>query len=645
MIYPSLENIERLKVPPTPGEYHLLTFLKDNLDDSYEIFFNPFLDGDRPDIIIMKKGSGVFVIEVKDWDLNLYNIDEKNQWFVTSKIATTRIKSPQSQAFNYKKNLYDLHLPVVGLARLLNPNFYKLVHCFVYFHSTNQEKLKSIYSKANNVNAAQREDVKSAFLNGNLKHGNYEKQNDFLIGKKNQIHRDENMSYSRDMLNRLLSKIRKTSSHILFDDNVYQDFKRRLSPSEHTKKQGVKINLDKKQQDFVVSHKGMEKLKGVAGCGKTTVLAHRGMNAHERHNDTVLILTFNITLKNRIRDMLSDIQGRRNFEGFEISNYHQFFNIQLNETGQDITFLMAKHGIGELYDIDFFNDLSVVKYDTILLDEVQDYKSQWVKIIRDNFLAEHGEMVLYGDDCQNIYGRESGRSKVIAQGFGDWNKLKRSYRISIDSSLNNLFKDFQLKYLVSKYSDIDVNDTHIQQQDMSYSILRYEVLLDLNSFQKAFDLINEIIMLYELHPNDVVILSSKIYPLRRLNELFSNKENTHCMFETYSELAVLLGESESDLQNLNEKELALAISKEKADVDRVRRVKKNHFYANSGHIKISTTHSYKGLESKTVFYLMLEDDEAELVYTSITRTTENLIVLDIGGKNQCSELLPQYLKS
>lgn len=62
IIYPSFENISRLKVQPTEGEFYLLNYLSENLNDEYEIFFNPFLDGDRPDFIILKKNSAIFIV-------------------------------------------------------------------------------------------------------------------------------------------------------------------------------------------------------------------------------------------------------------------------------------------------------------------------------------------------------------------------------------------------------------------------------------------------------------------------------------------------------------------------------------------------------------------------------------------------------
>ena len=139
LIYPDIENIQRLKVSPTPGEWNLIHYLKDQLDDTYEVFFNPYLDGDRPDIIILKEHCSAFIIEVKDWDLKNYKITENNKWEVHDGSKLSRVASPHSQAFRYKKNLYDLHLPIVGLARLTNPNFYNLVHCFVYFHNSIDE--------------------------------------------------------------------------------------------------------------------------------------------------------------------------------------------------------------------------------------------------------------------------------------------------------------------------------------------------------------------------------------------------------------------------------------------------------------------------------------------------------------------------
>ena len=135
-LYPDLANIDRLTVPPTDGERHLLMVLLDTLDDTYEVYFNPYLDGDRPDVIVLKPGCGALIIEVKDWNLNHYQLDIKNQWRYDGKV----IRSPQQQAFRYKENLFNLHLPLLGLQELTNPNFFKLISVGVYFHRASRDQ-------------------------------------------------------------------------------------------------------------------------------------------------------------------------------------------------------------------------------------------------------------------------------------------------------------------------------------------------------------------------------------------------------------------------------------------------------------------------------------------------------------------------
>lgn len=108
IFYPSIDKINQFKVQPTEGERTLLEFLKAVLDDSFEVFFNPYLNGDRPDVLIMRRGYGVMVIEVKDWNLSNFKLDDKRKWVYIPNNAVT--KSPIDQVLKYKNNLYDLHV-------------------------------------------------------------------------------------------------------------------------------------------------------------------------------------------------------------------------------------------------------------------------------------------------------------------------------------------------------------------------------------------------------------------------------------------------------------------------------------------------------------------------------------------------------
>ena len=645
IIYPSIDNIDRLRVEPTEGERTLIDILADNLSNDYEVFFNSYLDGDRPDIIILKKNVGAFIIEVKDWDLKSYTIDHDNKWFVISDIERNKmsvVKSPQAQVFRYKQNLYDLHLPLLGIEELSNKNFFNVVQCFVYFHCASGVDIKCKYElAANRINEIKKEENSRGVYNEP-----YQRKMDYLSKKTKQVNRDRCMSYGFDQIENLLKKINSFSNHNLFKEDIYSDFKRRLLPPLQVEKQGKLIDFDQKQKVLIGSVVGKRKIKGVAGCGKTSIMANLAVNAFSRTNSTILILTFNITLKNHIRDKISEILGHRDFTNYEITNYHQFFNAQVNNHNLDMNDLIERYGLNQLYSQDIFFDIQdLEKYDVILLDEVQDYETAWVKIIRDNFLSDEGEMVLFGDQSQNIYNRVEGRASVIAQGFGSWNSLKKSYRTDFESPLNELFLRFQKEFLLDKHPDTDQFSVSKSQSSFNFDLVKYHELSSQINIEDIFEEIQGYIKSYNFHPNDIVVLSSKISILRRLNEYWLKYEKTHTMFETMKELSELARIPEDKLIMMSDIEIDQLISKQQDVIEQARRRKKNHFYQNSGLIKLSSTHSFKGLESKTVFCLINEQDSPEIIFTGITRAINNLIVFDASQSKKYMPFFKQEVRS
>lgn len=289
-LYPDFENIDRLTVPPTVGERHLLMVLRDTLDDTYEVYFNPYLDGDRPDMIVLKPGCCALVIEVKDWNLNHYQVDIKNQWLYQDK----KLRSPQQQAFRYKENLFNLHLPVLGLKHLKNRNFYKLISVAVYFHQANRERLTRLYKKSLDEVHEQIQRLQQDRIR--IGQANYDRQMDHWERARYKLDRDLGISWGSDNVVKKVRMLDKLGKNPLFTQEIHEDFKRRLLPPKHTVQQGLMVAFDSNQQALTASKPGFAKVKGVAGCGKTTILAQRAINAHARHQGQVLILTYNITL-------------------------------------------------------------------------------------------------------------------------------------------------------------------------------------------------------------------------------------------------------------------------------------------------------------------------------------------------------------
>jgi len=114
ILFPTMEKILEYKVKPTEGEWTLLKFSNDNPDDTYEVYFQPFINGDMPDIIVIREIFGVLIIEVKDWNWGSYRIENLSnpkldaKWFLKSN--DVEILSPIKQVKNYKDNFYKLQI-------------------------------------------------------------------------------------------------------------------------------------------------------------------------------------------------------------------------------------------------------------------------------------------------------------------------------------------------------------------------------------------------------------------------------------------------------------------------------------------------------------------------------------------------------
>jgi superfamily I DNA/RNA helicase len=121
---------------------------------------------------------------------------------------------------------------------------------------------------------------------------------------------------------------------------------------------------------------------------------------------------------------------------------------------------------------------------------------------------------------------------------------------------------------------------------------------------------------YQLHPNDIAIVSSKVEWLIPLNETLKQTEKTKVMFEEAQELDVIAAIAGRDSLQFRE------------EIKTIRRRKKAFFMQNSGLIKLSTIHSFKGLEAQTVFCIIAPEDEAEMIYTGMTRARRNLVIFD-----------------
>lgn len=404
--FPKFKKIQILKQKPTDGELYALKVLSE-LPDDYEVYFQPFINGHNPDIIVIRKNYGVLIIEVKDWQLNNYQIDEKDNWILRKENKKIPIKSPIKQVETYKNDLYHLSTPSLLKLNLESNNYYGIVRIGVYFHYETSNSIKERGVRTNEF----------CPIYG---------QNNFTIEK---IKKHSLQQYTNG----------------LFTDEIYKEFQRVLKPSFHTLEQSQPVNLSKKQKQLAISENKQQKIRGVAGSGKTLVLAQRAVNSHIRHGERVLILTYNITLRNYIHDNLSRIRQEFDWGNFHIVHYHAFIVANGNKRNIDID--------PEGTDVDVFESVkdSITKYSAIFIDEIQDYREEWIRIIKKYFLKDGGEFVVFGDEKQNVYDHQKldKEKKLNTTITGAWNMLNESFRLG--NKILQLAERFQNEFFKEKY--------------------------------------------------------------------------------------------------------------------------------------------------------------------------------------------------
>ncbi len=143
--FPELKDIAQMKPQPTEGEQFLLNFLEKylgGLNGEFEVFFQAHWDGGFPDFVIMRKNHGVLIIEVKDWNLDSYELEDEWTWHL--KFNDSRLKSPIAQVKYYKDLFYNTYSRTLAEENLHDKNMYSLIQTAVFFYGLNRKPSQKI---------------------------------------------------------------------------------------------------------------------------------------------------------------------------------------------------------------------------------------------------------------------------------------------------------------------------------------------------------------------------------------------------------------------------------------------------------------------------------------------------------------------
>ena len=561
-----------------------------NMSAYDRVYLKPEMGGDTPDLVIVRRWKGVVVMNVFEEDIGDCFYDEEHN-FVCNGVP---MASPLSTVIGYRENILTEKSSTLLRNAIKEKNGWFAVRPAVWFPDATKAQLGSVFNT------------------------DKEKSKVLILGVED---------FNKDILDVL--DLRRTRSS--FTDEAYNEFIGQLKTFWHTFRDGdTSLKLRSEQSPLAESVEGRrQKIKGVAGSGKTQVLASRAVSCQLRTGGNILILTYNVTLVNYIRYRIGRIPADFLWNKFTISNYHRFFVSQARNHH-------IKMSLTCFENEDFFDSEkdSLPKYSAILIDEVQDYQYSWLKILEKYFLAENGEFVLFGDVKQNIYRRALDEQNEIRTPIsGRWTeRLNQGQRFD-NPRIASLAMSFQRYFFPAQESD-DIQ-SQLEFGFASERDIFYETLLANTAAKEIADSCLKLISDNNLNKGRTVIVSQTYPLLRALEQQIRISQGSPCMttFETQEVYDKILAENNGN-------------TKSEHFVDTIKDVRDNkklHFTMDTDLLKISSIHSYKGWDADNVILIIQPEEDIddfgdsvvmarpELIYTAITRAKLNLFVLNMGN--------------
>ena len=562
------------------------------------IYTNPVINEVGVDFVIVRPNKGVLLINLFEQNLNDCSLSPDKKEIIINHNDGEKItyQSPIDLISLCQTSIKD------GIEELLMRTIecsknYGLVKKVVIFTENNLEEVKSFFNVSGDC-------INYTFIFGS----------DFISNQEVSLN--------------LYRKIGFIYNSPSFDDAVIRKLSQIISPSWHSYQEG-KIGIEPKgaQRDLVISKSTQQKISGVAGSGKTHVLAARAINAMKRTGGDVLVLTYNITLANYIKSRLSDLREDFSWGKIDIYPYHQFFKICASQCHLHVK-------IDSYEDLSFFEETPKHKYySAIFVDEVQDYKTEWLKILMNNFLEPNGEFVVFGDPKQNLYHRPIDKQGDIRLGVigGEWKKALTTGRRFTNPKLATIATAFQANFLSETGVNIVDSQTN-HDNSINFQIVSY---YDMRSNFSIEHLVSQVVdIISNNDAKEFVLLASSSKILREIDFSYRNitKKETEVTFvskEQDEELKRIHGIIDDDTNNW----------KYERDYNAIGRARKQLFTTDKRCLKLATIKSFKGWESPAVICI-LEDEynmgarsqmEPELVYTAITRARDSLYILNIGN--------------
>ena len=409
-IYPSL-YLKHVKM--TPGEREFSARLLKNLEDDYTVWFDIPIGRKqlRPDFVILHPGRGILILEVKDWKLEtIRNIDRKTVELLTPR-GIQHTLNPLEQARLYAIEIKERLEKDPFLVEHDNPKYkgrliFPWGYGIVLTNIPRQQIESTGIDQAIDPSHVICKDEMTAHVKADEFQQRLWEMFHYCYGSLLAISHIDRIRWH------LFPEIRIESGS-LFEEKT--DPSAQINQAENNIADSIpdliKV-MDREQEKFARDlGDGHRMIHGVAGSGKTLILAQRAVQLGEADlPHPVLVLCYNKTLAFKLKELLV-AKGAGN--NVHVRHFHGWCG-----------------DMCALYQLDLANDNRPIyeqqveamilgaekekiprsQYSSILIDEGHDFEAEWFKLIVYMLDPVTDSLLLVYDDVQSIYRRKKPKS-------------------------------------------------------------------------------------------------------------------------------------------------------------------------------------------------------------------------------------------
>ncbi|WP_043931902.1 3'-5' exonuclease [Bacillus sp. EB01] len=619
---------ETIRSSATAGERLVFRTLKTYLPDDYIVYFEPEIHGRRPDFVIIGPDLGLLVLEVKDYTKNtLYQLNHEEWHILTSSGDQAVIKSPLKQARDNVFKVVDVLKKDKNLIQtegkhqfnLKFPYGYGVVFTRLYAKDFVQEGLYSVIDPQLCLNRDEIDPDRESFSEDVL----MEKiLNMFVVPYRLR----EPLSFE---------DINAIRYHLFPEVRISAEFKPPVPYQDQLLLSLHDITTMDLHQENLAKQLGDKNrlIRGVAGSGKTIILASRAKMLSKQNPDwKVLILCYNISLANSIQQMINHMLNEPedlfdfnfadgdgvnpvNNRNIIVRNFHAWLKKDLKIKEQQIPLIVEKIKRKETI---------LPYYDAILIDEGQDFEAEWLNLVSSLLNENTQSLLLVEDRAQDIYKRKRSYLQDTGLSFQGRSKiLSINYRNT--AQIVKFAWDFYRKHsmLKNKVVNRELEGEIIAPQSTKRKGPDPGIIRAANFFEEMKKVARQIKKLHE----------ERKVPYQEMLVLYRVKRTSK--YPVIDIIQRSLKDAGLPYYWITENENS-----------------KRSFEKEDGKIKISTIDSSKGLDFRAVFIVNtdsmpfpLEEDkerEVSLLYIGMTRAKEYLC-LSYSGQSEFTKYLDQLV--